>query len=79
MPAPLPDPLGIDERGRVRRGKLSAAWTGAVVAAVLLIALMRILQIATGTEEERCGTALTATVAGPQPVRSRSRAGPKDG
>jgi hypothetical protein len=35
---PLPaHRLGIDERGRVQHGKLSAAWTGAVAAALLLI------------------------------------------
>lgn len=33
-------PPGVDERGHVRRGKVSAAWTGAVVAALLLIALI---------------------------------------
>jgi uncharacterized integral membrane protein len=38
--APPPHRPGIDERGRVQRGKLSAAWTGAVVAALLLIALI---------------------------------------
>lgn len=33
-------PAGIDERGHVQRGKVSAVWTGAVVAALLLIALI---------------------------------------
>jgi uncharacterized integral membrane protein len=30
----------MDERGHVRRGRASAAWTGAIVAALLLIALI---------------------------------------
>jgi uncharacterized integral membrane protein len=38
--APPPHRPGIDERDRVPRGKLSAAWTGAVVTALLLIALI---------------------------------------
>lgn len=38
-PAPT-QPAGIDDSGHIQRGKISAAWTGAVVAAVLLIALI---------------------------------------
>jgi lipopolysaccharide assembly protein A len=37
---PAAPPPGVDERGRVRHGKVSAAWTGAVTAAILLIALI---------------------------------------
>lgn len=31
---------GVDERGRPKGGRISAAWTGAVVTAILLIALI---------------------------------------
>jgi uncharacterized integral membrane protein len=37
---PATPPPGVDERGRVRHGKVSAAWTAAVIAALLLIALI---------------------------------------
>ncbi len=37
---PSPHPSGIDERGRVQRGKVSAVWTGVIVSALLLIALI---------------------------------------
>jgi uncharacterized integral membrane protein len=33
-------PVGIDERGRVRRGTFAEVWTAAIAAAVLLIALI---------------------------------------
>lgn len=33
-------PAGFDERGHVQRGKVSALWSGLIIAALLLIALI---------------------------------------
>ena len=40
VPAPQATTPGLDSRGRVRRGRVSALWVGLIVAAVLLIVLL---------------------------------------
>ncbi|MDP9116804.1 MAG: LapA family protein [Actinomycetota bacterium] len=39
-PTPITTPAGLDEHGRVQRGKISAVWSGLIIAALLLIALI---------------------------------------
>jgi uncharacterized integral membrane protein len=44
-PAPAPEPAparpaGIDDHGRVKRGRVSAIWVGLIIAALLLVALL---------------------------------------
>jgi uncharacterized integral membrane protein len=38
--APAGPPPGIDEHGKVKRGRISAIWIGVIVAALLLVALL---------------------------------------